>query len=90
MDLKNLNQLLDTLDVRDSSWKNTYKIISEVSEQTVGVKFESYKHFCSFMILLKIMRYYKSEFKENDCLLDIIGYANLVLSEEKNQNINEN
>lgn len=68
------------LDERESQWKDTYKVIGKFSEEVLGIPMTP-EQFCSFMILLKLTRYSRSEYKEEDCLVDIIGYAKLVLQD---------
>lgn len=70
--------LCDVLGERGAQWKDTYKVIGKYSEEVLGLPM-TVEQFCSFMILLKLTRYSRSEYKERDCLVDIIGYAKLVL-----------
>ena len=66
------------LDERASQWKDTYKVIGKFSEEVLGIPMTP-EQFCSFMILLKLTRYSRAGYGEDDCLKDIIGYANLIL-----------
>lgn len=72
--------LCDVLGERGAQWKDTYKVIGKYSEEVLGLPM-TVEQFCSFMILLKLTRYSRSEYKERDCLVDIIGYAKLVLQD---------
>ena len=68
----------DLLGERGEQWKDTYKVIGKFSEEVLGIPMTP-EQFCSFMILLKLTRYSRAGYGEDDCLRDIIGYANLIL-----------
>lgn len=69
-----------TLGERGAQWKDTYKVIGDYSGDVLGLPMTTLE-FCSFMMLLKLTRFSRSEYRERDCLVDIIGYANLALQE---------
>ena len=73
-------ELKELLDERSHQWKDTYKVIGKFSEEVLGIPMTP-EQFCSFMTLLKITRYSRAGYNEDDCLRDIIGYANLILHE---------
>lgn len=70
------------LDERACQWKDTYKVIGKFSEEVLGIPM-TVNQFCSFMILLKLTRYSRAGYAEEDCLRDIIGYANLILHKDE-------
>lgn len=81
--MKDTNKILQE---RGAEWQDTYKIIGDVAGDVLGLKM-SQEEFCSFMILLKLVRYRKSGFKNKDCLVDIVGYANLILNDDLKEDV---
>lgn len=71
----------DILNCRKNEWKESWKELAHVSGDILDVKL-SPEQFVSMMILLKLIRYKNSNFKSEDCLIDIIGYAKLLLPKQ--------
>lgn len=68
-----------TLAQRGQQWGNTYKVIGDLAGDVLDLPM-SPQQFCAFMILLKLRRACESGYKDSDCFVDIMGYANLALS----------
>lgn len=76
LSLSEAGELSKLLVERSSDWQDTYKVIGPLAKEVLGIEM-SQQQFCAFMILLKLVRFYKSDFTSKDCIDDIIGYANL-------------
>ena len=73
------NNTSHTLAQRGQQWGNTYKVIGDLAGDVLDMPM-SPQQFCAFMILLKLRRACESGYKDSDCFVDIMGYANLALS----------
>lgn len=73
------NNASQTLAQRGQQWGNTYKVIGDLAGDVLDMPM-SPQQFCAFMILLKLRRACESGYKDSDCFVDIMGYANLALS----------
>lgn len=73
------NNAAQTLAQRGQQWGNTYKVIGDLAGDVLDLPM-SPQQFCAFMILLKLRRACESDYKDSDCFVDIMGYANLALS----------
>ena len=73
------NNTTQTLAQRGQQWGNTYKVIGDLAGDVLDMPM-SPQQFCAFMILLKLRRACESGYKDPDCFVDIMGYANLALS----------
>lgn len=76
LSLSEAGELKTLLLERSSDWQDTYKVIGPLAKEVLGIEM-SQQQFCAFMILLKLVRFSKSNFTSKDCIDDIIGYAGL-------------
>lgn len=78
------DEVANTLHQRDEQWGDTYKRVANMFNLVTGNKLTT-GDFITLMLCLKLLRWNHSGYKDNDSLVDIIGYARLGMTKDKDK-----
>lgn len=76
------DEVANTLHQRDEQWGDTYKRVANMFNLVTGNKLTT-GDFITLMLCLKLLRWKHSGYKDDDSLVDIIGYARLGMSKSE-------
>lgn len=76
------DEVANTLHQRDEQWGDTYKRVANMFNLVTGNKLTT-GDFITLMLCLKLLRWKHSDYKDDDSLVDIIGYARLGMTKNK-------
>lgn len=78
------DEVANTLHQRDEQWGDTYKRVANMFNLVTGNKLTT-GDFITLMLCLKLLRWNHSGYKDDDSLVDIIGYARLGMTKDKDK-----